>query len=457
MDLAFTLAKNLVEVGYDRLPKTAVDTTRKDILDIMGTMVAGSKAPGVVELAEMVKDWAGKKESTVVAFDCRVPAPFAALVNGAMGHALDFDDGHDGAILHAATTVVPAAFAVAQRIGTVDGKSFITAVALGIDLTCRMGLASKKTLKECGWVYTAIYGYFGATAAAGKLLGLTTEKMVDALGIAYSQTAGNFQSIADAALTKRLQPGFAAKGGVFSALLAAKGVSGIRNIIEGEWGLYNVYHQGDYDPLALTDELGSRFEVANIGFKAYPSCGYTHSPIYATVELVTENDIQPEDVKEVIVYIGANASQLCKPLDRKRHPETVPDAQWSIPYTVATALVKRNVGIGDFTPEAIRNSAVLEIADKVTPKILSELTQREVEMAIIEITTTEGRVYTKKGEFRKGSINNPMTMKELTDKFKDCVSNGRKSFSRQTIDTVIEQAGNIEEMTNAGELIALLA
>ncbi len=457
MDIAFTLAKHIVDLGFDQLPQAAVDATKKDILDILGTMVAGSNAPGVIELAQLVGEWGGKPESTVVAFDRKVPSPFGALVNAAMGHALDFDDGHDEAVLHAATTVVPAAFAIAQRIGKVDGKAFITAVAAGIDLACRMGLASNKTLKQSGWVYTAIYGFFASAAAAGKLLGLDKDKMTHALGIAYSQTAGNFQSIADAALTKRLQPGFAAKGGLLSALLAEKGVSGIRNSMEGKWGLYSLYQQGDYNIQALTSGLGSRFEVANIGFKAYPSCGYTHNPIEATLALVLENDIRPDDVRQINVHVGENAAELCTPRERKCRPETVPDAQWSIPYAVATALVKRKVGIRDFTPQAIKDRDVLGIAAKVTPKVLPELTRRQVEPAIVEIITRDEKVYSQRVEQRKGSIGNPMTLKELVAKFRDCLSNGRKAIPKQHIEGVIRLVGRLEQVDDVGLIIEMLA
>jgi len=457
MDIAFTLAKHIVDLGFDQLPQAAVDATKKDILDILGTMAAGSNAPGVIEVADLVGEWGGKPESTVVAFDRKVPSPFAAWVNAAMGHALDFDDGHDEAVLHAATTVVPAAFAIAQRIGKVDGKAFITAVAAGIDLACRMGLASNKTLKQSGWVYTAIYGFFASAAAAGKLLGLDQDKMTHALGIAYSQTAGNFQSIADAALTKRLQPGFAAKGGLLSALLAEKGVSGIRNSMEGKWGLYSLYQQGDYNIQALTSGLGSRFEVANIGFKAYPSCGYTHNPIEATLALVLENDIKPDDVRKIDVFVGENAAELCTPLHRKRRPETVPDSQWSIPYTVAAALVKRKIGISDFTPRAIKDAAVLRMAAKVNPKILPELTRRQVEPAIVEITTHDEKVYTRRVEQRKGSVDNPMALNELVAKFRDCLSNGRKAIPKQHIEGVIRLVGRLEQVDDVGLIIEMLA
>jgi 2-methylcitrate dehydratase PrpD len=457
MDVAFTLADNIVKVEYDQLPLESIDMTKKDILDVLGTMIAGSAALGVEEVGGLIKEWGGKKESTVVAFDCMVPSPNAALVNATMGHALDYDDGHDGAVAHAAVSVVPASFAVAERRGKVNGKEFITAVALGMDLLCRMGLATKVTLRESGWVYTSIYGYFGATAAAGKILGLDTEKMVNAFGIAYSQTAGNFQAMADAVLTKRMQPGFAAKSGVLSALLAQRGITGARNSMEGQYGLYNVYLRGQFDPLILTSQLGKAFEVTNIGFKPYPSCGYTHGPIYATLNLVLEHNIGPEDVRQINISTGENAGDLCTPLERKRRPETIPDAQFSIPYTIATAVVKRKVGISEFTLESIQDPRVLKIAQLVTPRILPELTRREVEPAIVEIETKDGNRYSRREEFRKGSPRNPMTTDELTNKFRDCAVHGKKELSKRKIEKAIQLVNELEKVDDVSKIIQLLS
>ena len=457
MDVAFKLAENIINTKYDELPLQVIDITKKDILDIIGTIIAGSTAQGVEEIGGLIKEWGGKEESTVIAFDCKVPSPNAAFVNAIMGHALDYDDGHDSAILHAATTVVPASFAIAERHGNVNGKEFITAVALGVDMLCRMGLATGITLKESGWVYTSIYGYFGATASAGRLLGLNKEEMINAFGIAYSQTAGNYQAIADAVLTKRMQPGFAAKAGVLSALLAKRGITGAQNSIEGQFGLYNVFLRGIYNAHALTEELGKSFEIANIGFKPYPSCGYTHAPIYATLSLVNENDIEPGNIEEINISVGENAAELCTPLERKRKPGSIPDAQFSIPYTVATAAAKRKVEINDFTIESIKDPVVLEIAQKIVPRITPELTSRGVEPAIVEIKTKDGNRYTRREDYRKGSPQNPMTTEDIINKFRDCAKYGRKQMPKQNIEKVIELVNNLEEVDNIGEIIRLIS
>jgi 2-methylcitrate dehydratase PrpD len=455
MDMSFTLADTIYRTSYDDLPVEAIEITKKDILDVLGTAIAGGNALGVNEIAGLIKEWGGKKESTVIGFGCKVPSANAALVNATMSHALDYDDGYDPAIVHTACSVVPASFAIAERTGNVNGKKFITAVALGIDLMCRMGLATRLSLRESGWVYTSIFGYFGAAASAGKILGLNNEKIVNALGIAYSQTAGNFQSIKDAVLTKRIQPGFASKAGVLSALLAERGITGIQNSIEGDYGIYNVYLRGQYDPLALTSGLGEVFEVVNVGFKPYPCCGYTHNPIFATLALTIENNIRPENVDSITISTGQNAGDLLEPLERKRQPRSVPDAQFSIPFTVATAIVKRKVSIDDFTPEAINDPAVLQIAQKVNACILPELTRRQVEPAIVEIRTKDGNVYSKRMDDRKGSPENAMSMDEISDKFRDCASHSRVKLSKRSINTMISLIKNLEDVKDVGEIIRM--
>jgi 2-methylcitrate dehydratase PrpD len=455
MDAAFTLARNTVNVTYNDLPPVAVDMTKKDILDVLGTAVAGSAAPAAEEIAGLIKEWGGKQESTVIGFDCIVPSPSAAFINATMGHALDYDDTHDRAGLHAAVTVVPAAFAVAQRRGGVSGKEFITAVALGIDIVCRMGLASELTLKESGWVYTPIYGFFGATAAAGKILGLDEAKMVNAFGIAYSQTAGNFQAIDDAVLTKRIQPGFASRAGVLSALLAERGITGAQNSIEGDYGIYNVYHRGHYDPQALTSELGKVFEVANISFKPYPTCRGDHASIDATLALVREHDIKPEDVEEITVSSGEMTQLQSHPLERKRRPQRIPDAQYNIPYTVATAVVKRKVSISDFTLEAIQDPEVLKMADKVSPRLVPELSRHAMEPAIVEIKT-RGGAYSKRVDYPKGSPQNPMAMDELAGKFRDCAAHGKRRMPLQQVERVIQLVSTLDEVDGVEQIIRLL-
>ncbi len=212
---------------------------RRDILDTFGCMLGGSGSPGIEELFAVTSRWGGLEESRVLLRGARLPAPQAALLNASMGHALDFDDTLDtGGSIHPGVSVLAAALAMCDSLDGVSGQDLLLAVALGLDVSCRIALAS--TLDR-GWHRTAAIGVFGAAAAAGKLLRLTPEQMLAAFGIAYSQAAGNRQCILDGALTKRMQAGQAASAGVFSAVLAQTGFTGARKIFGGRFGFFELY------------------------------------------------------------------------------------------------------------------------------------------------------------------------------------------------------------------------
>jgi len=281
-----------------------------------------------------------------------------------MCHALDYDDTHDRAVLHTGPITVPAAFAAAEYIGGISGKDLINAITLGIEVHCRLGLATKIWI---GWMLTPLYGYFGAATAVGKLLGLDEDGLLNAWGIAYSQAAGNGEAIPSGGLTKRLQAGFAASGGMLASLLAQKGVSGAKNSLEGKSGMFNLYQRGEYDPKALTKdwERGSRSRISALSL---PCCRFNHSSIEAALEIANQYNANPRQIEEVKVGVSrAGFVFNCEPLDVKRRPRTVVDAQFSIPYGVASALVKKRAGLADFTEESIKDTAVLNVASKVDP------------------------------------------------------------------------------------------
>ncbi len=210
-DLAFSLAEYAANLKYEDLPGSTVDMTKKDIMDTLGTALAGSTGDGVKIALDLMTDWDGKKESTVLGYGQKLPALSAAFINGTMAHARDYDDVHDRGIVHAGVSAIPSCLAVAERIGKVSGKEFITAIALGIDMMCRLGMAAGLSPATSGWHNTAIFGIFGSAAACGRLLKLDMNKMVNTFGIAYSQSSGNRQGRLEGTLTKRLQVALAVK------------------------------------------------------------------------------------------------------------------------------------------------------------------------------------------------------------------------------------------------------
>jgi len=457
MDVIYTLAGNIIDTNYENLPSEVVKATKRLFMDGLGVGLAGSAEAGVSELIDIVRDWDGRRESTVWVYGDRLPCVSAAQANATMIHALDYDDTHDVAILHASSVAVPTALAIAEKLGGVDGKRLITAVALAVDLAARLCLANKVSVFDRGWQYTAIHGNFSAAAITGKLLGLDTETLVSAFGLAYHQAGGNLQCIHDGTLAKRAGPGFAARDGIMAALMAQKGITGARNVLQGRDGLFNVYHRGDYNPEVLTANLGEKFEVVNLSFKPYPCCRNTNPPIDATLTMVGEYNIKAEDVDSVTIYVSKGAMKLLgEPLSTKQNPSTTVDAQFSIPWAVASAIVKGKVGIAEFTPQAIKDKTVLALSNKVTPKLDESLNRMGVSPAIVEIKTKDGKVYSKRVDTPYGSPENPMSMDAMAAKLRDCASYAAKPLSQKNVEKLIQLVSRLEAVSDVEEVVRLL-
>src|SRR6267142_5732188 len=299
-DAAWPLAQHVCRTGYADLPASAVAAARNDILDTFGCMLGGSGSPGIDELFAVISRWGGLAESRVLLRGIRLPSPQAALLNASMGHALDFDDTLDtGGSIHPGVSVLGAALALCDSLGGVTGKELLLAVALGLDLSCRIALASTV---DRGWHRTAAMGVFGAATAAGKLLRLTPEQMLAGLGIAYSQAAGNRQCILDGALSKRMQAGQAASTGVFSAVLAQTGFTGAHNIFVGRFGFFELYQPNGADPSVLLRDLGTAFRGEALSYKPYPCGRPLHAAIDAALMARARLEIErPDDIESVTV------------------------------------------------------------------------------------------------------------------------------------------------------------
>jgi 2-methylcitrate dehydratase PrpD len=458
MDAIFNFVQNFTGTKYGDIPGPAVEAAKKEVLDSLATALGGSPEAGVGELVDMVKEWGGSEQSTIIAYGIKCPAPNAAQVNATMIHALDYDDGHPVAQVHIGCVAVPTCLAVAERMGGISGKELIAALALGADFLARLGLASRPggSLIESGWHPTALYGYLGAAAMAGRIMGLDEERMVNALGIAYHQSAGNSQCVDDGALTKRMGPGLAVKGGITAALMAERGITGARNILEGEHGMFNQYHGGDYDAKILTAELGERFEGVNIGDKPYPCCGFGHPFIDAVFSLRSRYNIKAEQVQNIIAYCGKPAYTLCAPIEVKRTPRNVVDAQFSLPWALATALVKGKVSLEDFTEEAIKREDVLEISQKVTGQLDPKLSRHGVGPGRVKILMKDGAEYTEEVEHPLGSIERPMIFEDCAVKFRECAAHSIKPIVGDTAERVIDMVQRLESLEDATEIIRLL-
>jgi 2-methylcitrate dehydratase PrpD len=397
----------------------------------------------------------------LIAYGERVVPTAAALVNGAMAHALDFDDTHDLAHLHSSVCVLPSALAAAELVGA-EGKELVTAFILGSDLQCRLSLALEDhTSSKYGWAYTTTTGVFGAAAAAAKIFQLDDDKMLNALGIAYCEASGNAQPLIEGTLAKRLQPGFAAQKGLQAAMLAESGITGPKKALEGDRGFYKVYFRGEYLPEKLTDQLGQRFEVSNLSLKPYPSCRCTHAVIDAMLQIKRDYQLKPEEIDHIYLCLTKTCYRLVfDPPESKHVPKNIVDAQFSAPYTAACAIVNGKVSLQDFTDTAIKSKEVLALAQKVTAEIDEEamiLGKTKGNMVTIgKIHSINGSIYERSIERPKGHPENPMSKDEIEGKFTECARYAAKPIQKKFLDEVLKKVDHLEELRNINDLMKLV-
>ena len=458
-DIMLTLVRHIVNARFEDLPAPAVESAKKSILDTIAVSMAGSTAEGCREVVELVKGWGGKKESTIWFYGGKVPSALAGLAIGPMARARDYGDVYEKrGDPHVTEYILPVALPLAECLGGISGKDLITAVALGQDLAIRFQCTIIRPPDNLSPHY-CISAIFGPTAAAIKLLGMDEATAWNAMGLAFTQVQGEMQGYRDGALSVRLQHGFVAEAAIKAALLAQKGVTGPKNIVQGEFSFYLTFAP-EYDLKPLTSELGKSFEGAYISIKPYPACKLTHGAIDATLDLVTEHDIKPQDIKEIDVGVGGIAYNLtCRPEEIKTRPRNVVDCQFSVPYAVATAVVKRSVLLEDFTEEARLRPEVWELMPKiktmVDPAVLSEdspLTGG----ADVTIKTKGGKEYSKRVYYVKGHPKNKMTMSDVAEKFRLCQPFSIKPLARGNVEEVIRLVSNLEEVGDVARIPKLL-
>jgi 2-methylcitrate dehydratase PrpD len=344
-------------------------------------------------------------------------------------------------------SVLGAVLAMCDSPDGITGQEILLAVALGLDVSCRIALASTV---DRGWHRTAAIGVFGTTAAAGKLIGLSPEQMLDALGIAYSHAAGNRQCILDGALTKRMQAGQAASAGVFSAILARTGFTGAHNIFNGRFGFFELYQPNGYDASVLLRDLGTAFGGEALSYKPYPCGRPLHAAIDAALMAGARLAIErPDGIASVTIEadLAGHGDQFGRG-PAKRRPTQVVEAQFAQPFLVATALVHGKVGIAEV--EGLGDAAVLDLADRIAGVAQDG---RPKGSLTIRVQTTDGRSVAVDAIDPIGSPQKPLTKAQCEAKFRDCARNAMPPLSDVNVAAVLATVERLETLPDARELM----
>lgn len=460
-EAADLIAEHCIRTTFDDLSDDVVAATKAQVFDTVGIALGGRNQPGVTELREFTLEMGGKPESRIWGTDIRVPAQDAARVNATMGHALDYDDTHEPSFMHTSVVTIPTALAIADMLGTVSGRDLITAVALGVDVSCRLSAACRPGITGFvhGWHNTTLYGIFAATLVAGKLMGLTRDELISAMGIAYQQASGNSQAHVDGALTKRMGPGFASYAGIVSARLAKRGVRGATGVFDGLRGFFFQYHNHDVSREILLRDLGTQFRGAELSFKPWPSCRGSHTAADAALRLVHDKGLTADQIEELTIFNAAgDFSLLDTPLEKKQRPDSAVDAQFSNPWVVTAALVDREISTRHFTAGAIERPDMLAFASRIRTGIDDSLARPGggAGGARIHVRLRDGSELSQTVERAKGAPNNPMNASEFRAKFMDCtrLAGMRPERADTLLDTLdrTEMLRDVSEITSAATL-----
>lgn len=455
MSITDELVRNLLETRFEDFPRDVVELAKDTVIDVVGCVMGGANDTGCPMILDLIQEWGGKEESTVLVHGVRAPSHNVALANAVMARSFDYgivDMFVEGEVRpsHIGETLVPTAVAVSEQ-KAMSGKELLAALILGEDLVARVMAASNPTII---WDITGTGNTLGATALTGRLLGLDNRQMIHAFGIALNQMGGTTQNLIERVHGFKLGQGLSAQRGIFSVKLAGKGFTSVKDPLTGRLGYFDLFSP-DYRPEVLTRNLGQTF-YSEVTFKPYPCCRGTHGAIDCSLEIIDKHDIGAEDIDVVTVIIPKESYPpiIREPFTMGVVPHV--DAIFSLPYTVACALLRRGVRVEHFTDEAMNDPKIAEMTKKV--KIAIQEFPNEVFLATtVEVRMKDGRELSAHVNVPKGNeIDNPLTREEKREKFRGNVRFSDK-VSADDCEKALRLLENLEEVEDVREIIMLLA
>ncbi|MDY6855731.1 MAG: MmgE/PrpD family protein [Thermodesulfobacteriota bacterium] len=443
------IARFIVETSYEDLPAEAIGDAKEAILDCIGVTLAGNKEPGVRYLADYVKEERGIPEAGIFGYGFKSTASQAAWVNGTMAHVLDYDDYSAFFLGHPTVALLPAALAMGEKY-RLSGKDVLLSYIIGFEVGAKIGPVCLQHYLV-GWHVTSTIGSIGAAALAAKLLNLNIDEVKMTLGIAGSLASGLKQNFGT--MTKSFHAGNAARNGIVAALLAQKGFTADKSILESPQGFCKTFAGGsDLELDKIGEGLGERYDIIKgIVIKPWPSCGGTHTTIEAALTLREKHGVKPEDVKE----IELRTSEGIRTATIHSRPKTGLEGKFSNEYCLSRALIDGEVNLTDFTDERVMQKEAQELIPKihyVHPKEMQEDMFQALASEIV-VTRKDGSVVSHKIMSPKGEKQNPLGWEGISTKFKDCAN---VVLSSQDTETCMDIFSNLELTEDITQLMSIL-
>lgn len=446
--ISLNVCEALSRWRYEDLPPEVLDSAKHFMIDTFGVIAGATNAPGIQALNQRLSRWEQNGTATGLVGKRRYSPPNAALANGTAAHALEFDDMHDTARVHGYCTVLPSVLAAAEDKRRVSGKDFLLAIVIGAELNARLGVTCYDTINQ-GWHPTCIFGVMAGAVAAGRVLGLDAEGLLNALAIGYHQSAGTLES-ADGVTSKRLGPGFAARSAVMSAFLAADGMTGARRPIEGKAGMLALYQRGQVKSERLIEGLGEEWQLLNYCYKPFPSGRINHNPIILAIE-IRNAGVRYTDVEKATIYLArVNKEVVGKPYAPAENPTI--DAQFNACYSFARALIDGHVDLRSYTMEKVLDPEVLALTARTVVEEQPDVDPRAMPYTRVQVRLKDGRTLERKREVMKGSPDDPLPDAEVMAKLKHCIEFGQRGTSADA-ERVWDTVMNLEREDDAAQAL----
>ena len=438
MEVTRTLARFVVEHQASNVPAKVKHEAARSFLNWVGCAVGASRHETVEHALAALAPFSGKPQATILGRSDRLDILHAALMNGITSHTFDFDDTHLKTVIHPSGPVASAILALAER-QPVSGAAFLHAFILGVEVECRIGNAVYPEHYNVGWHITGTTGVFGAAAAAGRLLGLSEQQMVWALGIAATQSSGLREMFGT--MCKPFHPGNAARNGLLAALLAQQNFTSSNQGIEAKRGFAHVLSTR-FKPEEITARLGETWEIALNTYKPF-ACGIVIHPIIdACIQLRNGHKINAEDIEAV----EAKVHPLVLELTGKKTPQVGLEGKFSVYHSAAVAIIHGAAGEAEYSDSCVRDPGVVALRDRVSAVVDPALHE---DQTCVTIRLKNGKALEKSVEHAIGSLDRPMSDTDLEAKFRGLA---KDILPRAQCDRLIKLCWDIDTLEDAGEV-----
>ena len=438
------LAYFLHGIRYEDLPVEVIENTKLSILDSLGCQAGLSTLSWSRQIYKTIMELGGVGESTIVYYGDKTSAENAAFVNSAFNHGHEIDDTYLGIPTHPRAVIIPAAMALGEK-QKISGKDLILAVVVGHEASLRIGLGVKGTLIKRGHHPPVAIGPFGAAALAAKIYGFTADEFHNVLGIAGSFAGGLLEYTQAGGSVKRVHCGIPAQGGIRAAHLARNGITGPLTVVEGNKGFCKVF-AGEYNLDRILQDMGKEWTILDVSTKVYDCCHYAHAHIDAINVLLEDNRIDPDSIEKVVAKTSEQGKVHMGVIVE---PPDILGAQFSIPFSIALAIIKQSNGFGDYTEEDLKDPALLGLSRKVEMVVDDEMERLHPAVfgGVVELHLKNGKRYSEKVIYQKGHPKNPLSAEEYKAKFRAVTKLALPVEQTEKVLALIESLEDLEDMS----------